>query len=134
MKYVLTIITIIVQFIVGYLVLFFGAMFGMSVLLESLGLIGPDNVNPWWNTPLQFISFVLAASFGVWLVGRLVAKMRKIDFDGRKAWWGTVIGSAVGILIIAILYITQGAVGFMPVLFALIGALVGYYSETYLRK
>ncbi len=127
MKLVYATLTAIVQFIVGYLIIFFGAMLGLSVLLETLGLVGPDNVNPWWNTPLTFVSFVLAASFGVWIVGWVFAKIGKDNFNNRVTWWGTLAGSALGIIIISIVYAVQGAVGFLPVLFALGGALVGYY-------
>ncbi len=134
MKYVFGTLTAIIQFIIGYLAIFFGAMIGLSIFLEALGLIGPDNYNPWWNTPVQFISFVLVASFGVWIVGWLSAKLRRIDFDNRKARWGTLAGSALGIIIISIVYLLQGAVGLLPILFALFGALLGYYLHPLVWK
>lgn len=132
MKYVYAFLTLVAQFIGGYLVLFLGAMFALPLLINSLGLVGPDNSNPWWNTPSQFISFILAASFGVWSMGWLAAKMRGIDFNSRKVWWGTVIGSTIGIIIATIMYTIQGAVGFMPLVLALIGALAGYYLRSFL--
>jgi len=109
-------------------------MLGLSVLLEALGLVGPENVNPWWNTPLTFVSFMLAASFGVWIVGWVFAKIRKGNFGTQVTWWGTLAGSALGIIIISIIYVVQGAVGFMPVLFALGGALAGYYVHPRIWK
>ncbi|MBC8504431.1 MAG: hypothetical protein ISR58_06315 [Anaerolineales bacterium] len=127
MKYVYDILTAIFQFIFGYLTLFIGAWMGLSILLETLGLVGPENTNPWWNTPLTFISFVLTASFGVWIVGLLAAKLRKIDFANRRLWWSTFIGSAIGIIVVAIFYLIQGVVGFWPIRISVIGALAGYY-------
>lgn len=134
MKFILGILTATIQFVIGYLFIFFGATLGLSIIVEALGLVGPDNVNPWWNTPVQFVAFVLAASLGVWFVGWLATKLRKIEFDSRKVWWGTVAGSALGIIIVSILYVVQGAVGFMPILFALFGALVGYYLQPLIKK
>jgi hypothetical protein len=134
MKFILGIITGFFQFIGGYFLIFFGAMLGLSILFETLGLVGPENVNPWWNTPVQFISFVLAASLGVWGIGWIAAKLRKNSFDVRKTWWGTFWGSVIGILIITVIYLVQGAVGFMPVLFALGGALLGYYLSPLVWK
>ena len=56
----------ILQIIVGYLFLFMGAFVGLGLLLNDLGLVSADNPDPWWNTPLVFLSFVLTASLGVW--------------------------------------------------------------------
>lgn len=87
MKYILGLITAVGQFIVGYFVLIAGG-FGLAMLVNAFGWVGPENTNPWWNTPSQFIFFVLSSSFGVWVVGLLAGKLRKIDFNARKLWWG----------------------------------------------
>ena len=133
MKYILGVITAIFQFTVGYLILILGG-FGLSIMINELGLVGPDNSNPWWNTPSQFIFFALTSSLGVWIVGWLAAKLRKLDFERRKTWWGTSAGSAIGVIITTIVYLIQGVVGLMPVTFALIGALLGYYAHPYIWK
>ncbi len=134
MKVILGILTVIFQFIGGYVLIFGGAMMGLGSLVNALGLVGPDNVNPWWNTPLQFLSFVVAAALGVWLVGWLAAKLRKKSFEAKKSWWGTFWGAALGILLITIIYLIQGAVGFMPIQFAIVSALLGYYLHPMIRK
>ena len=86
MKYINKIFTGIIQFITGYLFLFFGTFIGLGSLLTPLGLVSAKNPDPWWNTPLTFITFVFTASFGVWLVGLFAAKIRKTDFDKKKTW------------------------------------------------
>ncbi|MCP4139290.1 MAG: hypothetical protein GY755_03180 [Chloroflexi bacterium] len=127
MKTTANIFTIILQFILGYLFLFFGTFLGLGTIINELGLVSAENPDPWWNTPLTFITFVLTASFGVWLVGLLAAKIRKTEFNKKKIWWSTFAGSAIGIAIVTILYLFQGAVGFLPLLVAVVGALLGYY-------
>jgi len=127
MTYSVSIITTIFQFIVGYLFLFFGTWVGLGSLLNALGLVSPETPNPWWNTPLTFISFVLTASLGVWLVGFLVARIRNVDFNKGKMWWNTFAGSAFGIIIVTVFYLILGAVGFVPMLIAVIGAMLGYH-------
>ena len=134
MKIIWGIVTALVQFIAGYLAIFILVFIGLSALLEALGLVGPDNVNPWWNTPLQFTSFALAAALGVWGVGWPAANLRKTDFNRRKAWWGALAGSALGMVIAAFMSAAQGAVGFLPVTLALVGALAGYYLYPYVWK
>lgn len=134
MKFVSALITVVVQFVVGYLFLFLGAWVGLSFLLEGLGLVGPDNFNPWWNTPVQFISMALFASFGVWLVGLLSAKLQKSDIDKRKVWWATLAGSALGIIIVSVVFIFQPAVGFWPIMLALGGAIIGNFLQAYIWK
>ena len=133
MKYILGFITAVFQLIIGYFMLILGG-FGLSILKNELGLVGPDNSNPWWNTPSQFIFFTLSSSVGVWIVGWLAAKLRKIDFDSRKSWWGTFAGSAFGVIIATIFYLIQGAVGLMPITLALIGAVVGFYVQPLIWK
>ena len=133
MKYVFGLITAFFQLIVGYSILIVGG-FGLALLINELGLVGPENTNPWWNTPSQFIFFVLSSSFGVWIIGLLAAKLRKLNFDGRKTWWGTLAASAIAIILITIVYLIQGAVGFMPILFAVVVAVLGYYLHPYLWR
>jgi hypothetical protein len=127
MKTVWGVITAIVQFIVGYFVMFTLLYFGLSALLEGLGLVGPGNVNPAWNTPVQFLTMALGASLGVWGVGWLDAKLRKTEFNGKKSWWGTLAGSVLGVILVSIWLVIQGTVGLLPFVFALVGALAGYY-------
>ena len=134
MKYVFALLTAIIQYIVGYLFVFFGAWVGMSLLVEALGLVGPDYVNPWWSTPFQFISIALFASLGVWIVGWLAAKLRKLAADNRKAWWATLAGSALGIVFVSVIYNFQPALGFLPIWFSLFGAILGNILQPYIWK
>jgi MFS family permease len=129
MKIISGIFTGILQLIAGYFFLFLGAWVGLGSLLNNLGLVSPENSNPWWNTPLTFFTFVLAASFGVWLVGWLASKMRPTEFNKKKVWWRTFGGSALGILIVSILHLFLGAVGMLPILAAVVGAMIGYYLK-----
>ena len=119
----------ILQFIAGYLFLFFGTFLGLGSLLDSLGLVSAENPNPWWNAPLTFLTFSLTASFGVWLVGWLAAKIRKLSFSAGKIWWRTFAISALGIIIIDRVYRVLGGVGMLPILVAIIGAMLGFYLK-----
>ena len=119
----------ILQIIVGYLFLFMGAFVGLGLLLNDLGLVSADNPDPWWNTPLVFLSFVLTASLGVWFVGWVASKIHMSSFDAKKVWWRTFAGSAIGILIVSGLYLLLGAVGMLPVFVAVFGAFTGYYLQ-----
>ena len=123
-----------VQFVIGYLFLFFGAFVGLGTVLNETGLVGPENTNPWWNTPLTFASFVITASFGVWVVGWLATKVHKTDFDAKKVWWRTFLGSAIGILIVSAMHFLFGAVGMLPILVAVIGAIIGYHVQPKLQN
>ena len=134
MKYLFALMTAIVQFVVGYFFIFFGAWVGVSLLLEALGLVGPENVNPWWSTPVQFISIAIFASLGVWLIGLLSVKIQKIEIDNRKAWWATLAGSALGIIIVSVVLIFQPAVGLLPFWLALFGAIIGNFLQSYIWK
>lgn len=129
MKIIGSIITAVIQIITGYLFLFIGTFIGLGAALNGLGLVSAENPHPWWNTPLTFTLFALTASFGVWIVGWAAAKLRKSNLDTRKAWWRTFAGSAIGVVIVSILYLLFGAVGMLPILIAVVGAMIGYYLK-----
>lgn len=129
MKIFANVLTAVIQIVAGYLSLFIGAFVGLGTLLNNLNLVSAENPNPWWSTPLTFFAFIITASFGVWFVGWLAAKIRNRQFDGQKAWWRTFTGSTVGILIASGFYLALGAVGMLPILAAVLGALLGYYLK-----
>ena len=129
MKNIAVIFTGILQFIAGYLFLFFGTFLGLGSLLMALGLVSAENPDPWWNAPLTFLTFALTASLGVWLVGWLAAKIRKLEFDAGKIWWRAFAISALGMIIMHRIYASRGAVGMTPILVAVVGAMIGYYAK-----
>lgn len=129
MKIIANLFTAFLQLIAGYLFLFIGTFFGLGGLLTNLGWVSAENPDPWWNTPLTFLAFALTASTGVWLVGWLAAKIRKMPFAPAQIWWRTFAVSAFGILIVERLYRVLGAVGMLPVFVAVVGALLGFYIK-----
>lgn len=133
-KSILFVVTFLLQLFFGYLAMFLITFVALSVVLEWLGLVGPDNVNPWWNTPLTFTFLALSAAFGVWYAGASIARARSKDTDSVKLFWGSVIGAAIGVGIIGIVLFFQPAVGFWPLFAALAGAVVGFYLWPRIKK
>ena len=102
-KIILTIITIIIQIIVGHLLAFFGTF------VAGIGNGWELVVWPFWNT------------LGVWGIGSIINKQRKIFKKEQYILTlvGTALGSAIGVIVMVI-YVPN-------IILPLIGALIGYY-------
>ena len=106
-KIFLTLITILFQIIIGHLLAFFGTY--------ALG-IG----NGW-----ELIIWPFWITVGVWTTGTLISKLTK-KFKKKEYLLkliGTAIGSGIGVILILI----TPAIGFIQLIFPLIGSLIGFY-------
>jgi uncharacterized membrane protein YesL len=108
MRFIIGIGILIIQLISAYILGVVGAM--------VLG-IG----NGW-----ELVYFAVAYSLGVWGVGSLATRAFKREFarENLMRLVSTLVGSALGVLLIVI----TPAAGFIQIVYPLIGALVGYYA------
>ena len=108
MKIAISILIVLVQLVVSYLL----------GIVGSMALVIGDG----WELPFYAVAF----SLGVWSVGRL-ASLVQSKLDGRQYMQrliGTAVGSVLGVLLMAI----SPGTGFAQILYPLIGALIGYYA------
>jgi hypothetical protein len=106
-KILLTIITIPFQIIIGHILAFFGTY--------------ALNIGNGW----ELIIWPFWITVGVWGTGTLTAKLTK-RFNKKQYTLkliGTAIGSGIGVILILI----TPAIGFIQLIFPLIGALIGFY-------
>jgi len=112
MKIIITIVVIVLQFIIGYLLGF------VSAMVLGVG-------NGW-----ELLVIGIGNTLGVWGVGALAAKLRKSSQSMLGSLVGTAVFTALGIALILL----TPATGFSQLLYPLVGALVGYYLGGYLRR
>ncbi len=107
MNFVITIVVIVLQLIIGQ-ILGFG-------LANALG-VG----NGW-----ELVVIPIGNTLGVWGIGAFAAKLRK-TFVMRE-YWGRLIGAAIGSAIGTAVILLTPASGFVQILYPLAGAMLGYY-------
>lgn len=107
MTIVLIVITVVLQLLVGQLLGFGGAM--------ALGV----------GNGVELVIIPLGNALGIWGVGALAALLRGITATHALVLrlFGTLIGAAIGALVILL----TPATGFTQLLYPLLGALAGYY-------
>ncbi len=114
MNVIITILIIVGQIILGYL---------LGFILSYFAGIG----NGW-----ELISMPIGYTIGVWGVGALVAKLRN-HFDRSHyaiRFWGTAVCAAIGTAIILLTPPT----GMTQILYPFFGAMIGFYLAGFLYK
>lgn len=112
MNIIITIVVIVFQFIVGYLLGFVGAM-----------VLGVGNG---W----ELLVIGVGITLGVWGVGALAATLRKSGKSYIRSFLGTAVCTTLGIGLILL----TPATGFAQLLYPPLGALVGYYLAGWLQR
>ena len=80
----------------------------------------------------ELVAIAIGNTLGVWGIGVAGAAMRK-RFENHQAIMsliGALVGSLVGVLVILI----TPAIGFIQLLYPLVGALVGFYVAAFLAR
>lgn len=109
MNILLTIVIIVLQFVVGHIL-----GFGLAIATGA--------GNGW-----ELVIMPLGQTVGVWGIGTLAAALRG-GITARSAaltFAGAAVGSAIGVMIIRV----TPAIGFIQILYPLLGALTGFYAS-----
>ena len=112
---------ILLRIVIVFLQLFSGLLLGW-VPAYGLG-IG----NGW-----ELVAIAIGNTLGIWGIGVLAATLRGrfVTHQAIISLIGTLVGALIGVLIILI----TPAIGFIQLLYPLIGALVGYYVAALLSR
>ncbi len=122
--------TIILQFIVSYLLTFFGVYVLAGMILNAIyaDLADDPFIVTFLGLPFELVLMTLTFSLGVWFVGWLFNPAR--EHLGRQGPWlhffVTWVTSFVGLLLQQILF--PDMIGLSVPLFPFVGAWLGYYG------
>ena len=112
---------ILLRTVIIFLQLFIGLLLGW-VPAYGLG-IG----NGW-----ELVAIAIGNTLGIWGIGVVAAKLRGrlVTHEAIISLIGTLVGALIGVLTILI----TPAIGFIQLLYPLIGALIGYYAAALLSR
>ena len=112
---------VIFRIVIIFLQLFIGLLLGW---MPAYGLgIG----NGW-----ELVAIAIGNTFGIWGIGVIAAMLRGrlVTHEAIISLIGTLVGALVGVLLILI----TPAIGFIQLLYPLVGALIGYYAAALLSR